>query len=114
MQFGPLRLRVIFFSAWLALLLSTVVLLVPWRFEGEVFMPGSGQPSEVSLPERHWAPLFAPPKVDPAALGLGIADERFQVRLHPVLDRRRMALQLGSVLLVGLVVAAFGWFRQPG
>lgn len=77
-------------------------------------MPGTGQPSEVSLPDRHWAPLFAPPEVDPEALGLGVADERFQVRLHPVPDRRGWTIQVLGVLLLGLLAGLVARLCRTG
>ena len=106
------RLRRLLLVSWLVLLLAASVLLVPWTFEGEVFMPGSREPTQVSLSERRWAALFAPPEVDPEALGLGTADERFQVRLHPALDRKGWSFQVGGVLLVGLIAVGATWLRR--
>lgn len=75
-------------------------------------MPGSAEPSDVALPERHWAPLFAPPEVDPEALGLGVADERFQVQLRAVRDTRLQWILIGGALLPGVVVTAVSRLRE--
>jgi hypothetical protein len=106
------RARRLLLAAWFVLLLTASVLLVPWMFEGEVFTPGSREPTQVSLSDRRWAPLFAPPEVDPEALGLGTADERFQIRLHPVVDSAGLSLQVGGVLLLGLVAVVVAWRRR--
>ncbi len=88
----------------LALALVAGVLLAPWQFTGEVFIPGSREPDPIVMPGHHYRPLFLPPAVDPQALGLPATDERFQASLSAEVDSSRMAMQAAVAFVLGLVV----------
>ena len=70
------------------------VVLVPWRFTGQAWTPGGGEPKQIELEERRYAPLFTPPEVDPREFGLGTPDERFQVQLRAELEWKPWLLRI--------------------
>jgi len=76
------------------------VIFVPWRFSGQVWFPGGGEAQRIEFDARRHAPIFSPPEVDPAELGLGTPDERFQVQVRAELDWRAWLLRLATAALV--------------
>lgn len=87
----------------LVLVVLLGLVFVPWRFSGQAWFPGGGEAQRIELDARRHAPIFLPPEVDAAELGLGIPDERFQVQVRAELDWRPWLLRIVAIVALTLI-----------
>ena len=99
-------------AAGLVLVCLLGVVFAPWRFTGQVWSPGGGEPQRIELEARRHAPIFSPPKVDPQELGLGTPDERFQVQVRAELDWRPWLLRTASIGALTLMAMRIAGTRR--